>query len=66
MEVGMGNINEARAIYKRCYAKRFAGTGSEVNYVLFDRIFALFVDVDKGCKSSFPRQGCYNLVSGVC
>lgn len=31
MEVAMGNLNEARAIYKRCYAKRFAGTGSEVN-----------------------------------
>jgi hypothetical protein len=30
MEVELGHINEARSIYKRCYSKRFYGTGSEV------------------------------------
>jgi len=30
MEVELGNINEARSIYKRCYSKRLSGTGSEV------------------------------------
>ncbi|KAH9750299.1 EMBRYO DEFECTIVE 140 [Citrus sinensis] len=30
MEIELGHINEARSIYKRCYSKRFTGTGSEV------------------------------------
>lgn len=30
MEIGAGNINEARSLYKRCYTKRFSNTGSEV------------------------------------
>lgn len=36
-EIEMGNINEARSLYKRCYSKRFPGTGSEVYFhvVLF-------------------------------
>ncbi|KVF74582.1 RNA-processing protein, HAT helix, partial [Cynara cardunculus var. scolymus] len=29
METEMGHINEARSLYKRCYSKRFSGTGSE-------------------------------------
>lgn len=29
-EIETGNINEARSLYKRCYSKRFPGTGSEV------------------------------------
>jgi len=31
MEMEMGNIHEARSLYKRCYSKRFAGSGSEVS-----------------------------------
>lgn len=31
-EIEMGNINEARSLYKRCYSKRFPGTGSEVDF----------------------------------
>ncbi|KAL2344652.1 hypothetical protein Fmac_005937 [Flemingia macrophylla] len=34
MEVELGHINEARSIYKRCYSKRFSGTGSEVESAL--------------------------------
>lgn len=30
MEIELGHINEARSIYRRCYSKRFPGTGSEV------------------------------------
>jgi len=30
MEMEMGNMHEARSLYKRCYSKRFAGSGSEV------------------------------------
>lgn len=30
METEMGNINEVRSLFKRCYSKRFPGTGSEV------------------------------------
>ncbi|KAG6408654.1 hypothetical protein SASPL_131672 [Salvia splendens] len=29
-EIETGNINEGRSLYKRCYSKRFPGTGSEV------------------------------------
>lgn len=32
MELELGHINEARSIYKRCYSKRFFGTGSEVHW----------------------------------
>ena len=28
----MGHVLEARSLYKRCYSKRFAGSGSEVIY----------------------------------
>ncbi|GJX82284.1 squamous cell carcinoma antigen recognized by T-cells 3 [Tanacetum coccineum] len=30
METEMGHIKEARSLYKRCYTKRFFGTGSEL------------------------------------
>lgn len=30
MEIEKGNLNEARSIYRRCYTKRFSGSGSEV------------------------------------
>ncbi|KAK1287180.1 hypothetical protein QJS10_CPB19g00314 [Acorus calamus] len=29
MEIEMNHVNEARSIYKRCYSKRFMGSGSE-------------------------------------
>ena len=35
MEIELGRINEARSIYKRCYTKRFPGTGSEVWLISF-------------------------------
>lgn len=30
MEIELGHLNEAGSIYRRCYSKRFSGTGSEV------------------------------------
>ena len=30
MEAGAGHGREARGLYKRCYAKRFAGNGTQV------------------------------------
>lgn len=30
MEVHLGHIKEARSIYRRCYTRKFDGTGSEV------------------------------------
>lgn len=41
MELETGHIKEARSIYKRCYSKRFAGTGSEV-YFLRSALFVLY------------------------
>lgn len=31
MEIEMGHTHEARSLYKRCYSKKFAGSGSEVS-----------------------------------
>ncbi|XP_078158298.1 uncharacterized protein LOC144553999 [Carex rostrata] len=53
MEVEMGNLNEARAIYKRCYAKRFAGTGSEDichSWIKFEREHGTLEDYDVALK----------------
>lgn len=33
MEIEAGHINEARSLYKRCYTKKFSGTGSEVYHI---------------------------------
>lgn len=40
MEIELGHINEARSLYKRCYSKRFPGTGSEVSIFFFKETFA--------------------------
>ncbi|RVW44391.1 hypothetical protein CK203_071078 [Vitis vinifera] len=39
MELEAGHINEARSIYKRCYSKRFAGTGSECGNATLSQSF---------------------------
>ncbi|KAL2939468.1 Squamous cell carcinoma antigen recognized by T-cells 3 [Bienertia sinuspersici] len=31
MEINKGNLSEARSIYRRCYTKRFQGSGSQVS-----------------------------------
>ncbi|KAF3340792.1 squamous cell carcinoma antigen recognized by T-cells 3 [Carex littledalei] len=58
MEVAMGNLNEARAIYKRCYAKRFAGTGSEDichSWIKFEREHGTLEDYDVALKKVTTR-----------
>jgi hypothetical protein len=43
METESGHISEARSIYKRCFSKRFPGTGSEVYW--FFLYFLLCCDI---------------------
>ncbi|KAJ8445787.1 hypothetical protein Cgig2_027868 [Carnegiea gigantea] len=49
MEIENGNLNEARSIYRRCYTKRFPGTGSEdlcQSWLRFEREFGTLEDYD--------------------
>ncbi|CAJ2649277.1 squamous cell carcinoma antigen recognized by T-cells 3-like [Trifolium pratense] len=58
MEVELGHINEARSIYKRCYSKRFSGTGSEDicnSWLRFEREFGKLEDFDHALQKVTPR-----------
>ncbi|KAG4939930.1 hypothetical protein JHK87_043801 [Glycine soja] len=58
MEVELGHINEARSIYKRCYSKRFSGTGSEdicQSWLRFEREFGKLEDFDHALHKVTPR-----------
>ncbi|KAL2342286.1 hypothetical protein Fmac_010226 [Flemingia macrophylla] len=58
MEVELGHINEARSIYKRCYSKRFSGTGSEDichSWLRFEREFGKLEDFDHALHKVTPR-----------
>ncbi|KAG8481746.1 hypothetical protein CXB51_027220 [Gossypium anomalum] len=58
MEIALGHINEARAIYKRCYSKRFSGTGSEDichAWLRFEREFGTLDDLDHSVQKVMPR-----------
>ncbi|KAG1363663.1 putative squamous cell carcinoma antigen recognized by T-cells 3 [Cocos nucifera] len=58
METSMGHINEARSIYKRCYSKRFPGTGSEDichSWLRFEREYGTLDDLDLAVKKVTPR-----------
>lgn len=53
MESEMGNINEARSLFKRCYSKRFPGTGSEDicnSWIRFEREYGTLDDFDLAVK----------------
>ncbi|KAJ9687747.1 hypothetical protein PVL29_016282 [Vitis rotundifolia] len=53
MELEAGHINEARSIYKRCYSKRFAGTGSEDichSWLRFEREFGTLEDLEHAVR----------------
>ncbi|KAL2593527.1 hypothetical protein AAZV13_12G135000 [Glycine max] len=59
MEVELGHINEARSIYKRCYSKRFSGTGSEdicQSWLRFEREFGKLEDFDHALHKVTPRM----------
>lgn len=58
MEVGLGHINEARSIYKRCYSKRFVGAGSEEichSWLRFEREHGTLEDFDLTTKKVTHR-----------
>ncbi|GMH23840.1 hypothetical protein Nepgr_025683 [Nepenthes gracilis] len=58
MEIENGNINEARSIYRRCYTKRFAGSGSEDichSWLRFEREFGMLEDYDYAVQKVSPR-----------
>ncbi|XP_065020523.1 uncharacterized protein LOC103993510 isoform X4 [Musa acuminata AAA Group] len=58
MEIELGQINEARSIYKRCYSKRFSGTGSEDvchSWLRFEREHGTLDDFDLAQKKVAPR-----------
>ncbi|KAL5171321.1 Squamous cell carcinoma antigen recognized by T-cells 3 [Glycine soja] len=58
MEVELGHINEARSLYKRCYSKRFSGTGSEdicQSWLRFEREFGKLEDFDHALHKVTPR-----------
>nr|XP_043628215.1 squamous cell carcinoma antigen recognized by T-cells 3 isoform X2 [Erigeron canadensis] len=58
MEIQMGNISGARSIYKRCYTKRFSGTGSEDvcnSWIRFEREFGTLDDFEHASQKVSPR-----------
>ncbi|XWS20670.1 hypothetical protein CRYUN_Cryun31cG0122800 [Craigia yunnanensis] len=58
MEIELGHINEARAIYRRCYSKRFSGTGSEDichAWLRFEREFGTLEDLNYAVLKVSPR-----------
>ncbi|KAB2028661.1 hypothetical protein ES319_D05G111700v1 [Gossypium barbadense] len=58
MEIELDHINEARAIYKRCYSKRFSGTGSEDichSWLRFEREFGTLEDLNHAVQKVTPR-----------
>ncbi|XP_010270737.1 PREDICTED: squamous cell carcinoma antigen recognized by T-cells 3-like [Nelumbo nucifera] len=58
MEIEAGHIKDARSIYKRCYSKRFSGTGSEDichSWLRFERKFGSLEDFDFAVRKVTPR-----------
>ncbi|GKV31604.1 hypothetical protein SLEP1_g40281 [Rubroshorea leprosula] len=58
MEIELGQINEARSLYKRCYSKSFSGTGSEdicQAWLRFEREFGTLDDFDRAVQKVSPR-----------
>lgn len=58
MELELGHINEARSIFKRCYCKRFLGTGSEDichSWIRFEREFGTLEDFGNAERKVTPR-----------
>ncbi|XP_047337587.1 squamous cell carcinoma antigen recognized by T-cells 3 isoform X2 [Impatiens glandulifera] len=58
MELELGNTREARSVYKRCYNKRFSGTGSEDichSWLRFEREFGTLEDLEHAIRKTSPR-----------
>ncbi|XP_010529912.1 PREDICTED: squamous cell carcinoma antigen recognized by T-cells 3 [Tarenaya hassleriana] len=58
MEVRLGHIKEARSIYRRCYTRKFDGTGSEDichGWLHFEREHGTLDDCDHAVQKVAPR-----------
>ncbi|PWZ18804.1 Squamous cell carcinoma antigen recognized by T-cells 3 [Zea mays] len=58
MEIKMDHVHEARSLYKRCYSKRFAGSGSEeicYSWIRFEEENGTLDDYDLAVKKVTPR-----------
>ncbi|KAI9397073.1 hypothetical protein POPTR_004G229732v4 [Populus trichocarpa] len=58
METESGHISEARSIYKRCFSKRFPGTGSEDichSWLRFEEEFGTLEAFDHAIQKVTPR-----------
>ncbi|KAH7281483.1 hypothetical protein KP509_36G050300 [Ceratopteris richardii] len=58
MEVSLGNLAEARALYRRCYTRKFEGNGSEVlceAWLQFEREYGSLEDYDYALLKTTPR-----------
>ncbi|BFG20000.1 hypothetical protein CerSpe_062730 [Prunus speciosa] len=58
MEAELGHVSEARSLYRRCYSKRFPGTGSEdicYSWLRFEREFGSLDDFDRAVQKVTPR-----------
>uniref|UniRef100_A0A1J3I6W5 Squamous cell carcinoma antigen recognized by T-cells 3 n=1 Tax=Noccaea caerulescens TaxID=107243 RepID=A0A1J3I6W5_NOCCA len=58
MEVHLGHIKEARSIYRRCYTRKFDGTGSEDichGWLRFEREHGTLEDFDHAVQKVTPR-----------
>lgn len=58
MEIELGNVNEARSVYRRCYSKRFYETGSEDicnSWLRFEREFGSLEEYDFAVQKVTPR-----------
>ncbi|CAH2078091.1 unnamed protein product [Thlaspi arvense] len=58
MEVHLGHIKEARSLYRRCYTRKFDGTGSEDicrGWLRFEREHGTLEDFDHAVQKVMPR-----------
>ncbi|CAH9112053.1 unnamed protein product [Cuscuta epithymum] len=58
MEIETGQLSKARSLYKRCYSKKFPGTGSEDichSWVRFEREYGSLEDLDFAVQKVTPR-----------
>ncbi|KAI4375822.1 hypothetical protein MLD38_013646 [Melastoma candidum] len=58
MEIELGNIGNARSIFKRCYSKRFPGVGSEDicnSWLRFEREYGTLEEFDLALQKVRPR-----------
>ncbi|CAN6922054.1 unnamed protein product [Brassica oleracea] len=58
MEVRLGHVKEARSIYRRCYTRKFDGTGSEDichGWLHFEREHGALEDFDHAVQKVTPR-----------